>query len=134
MKPLLAIALMWSVAYAQNVSPLPQAAPPSNEASPETPDATPVVPEIAPPAGAGFVPDQSWVGRYVYSNDGKNLGTIAEVSTLGPLIDIDFDMGGFLGIGVMRKHFAAEQVRDVKSDRIILSLTKEQAENLPTEK
>jgi hypothetical protein len=138
MKPLLAIALMaWSAAYAQNVSPAPQTAPPANQALPATPDTnapTQVVPEVAPPAGAGFVPDQSWVGRFVYSNDGKSLGTIAGVNTLGPLIDIYFDMGGFLGIGTTRKHFAAELVRDLKSDRIILSLTKEQADNLPTEK
>jgi len=44
--------------------------------------------------------------------------TIVGMNTPGPLNDIYFDMGGFLGIGTARKHFVAEQVRDVKSDRI----------------
>jgi hypothetical protein len=42
-------------------------------------------------------------------------------------------MGGFLGLGATRKHVAGEQVHDVQSDRILLNLTKDQAENLPAE-
>jgi hypothetical protein len=131
MKPLLlgaAIGLMATAAYAQNPAPAPEpnATPPSNQAAPATPD----MPAPAPNA-ATFVPDQSWVGRYVYSSDGKDLGKIASVNGAGALIY--FDTGGFLGLGTTRKHVAADQVQDVKRDRIVLKLVKADADNLPAD-
>jgi hypothetical protein len=121
-------------------SPQPNAMRPAKRAAPAIPDmkaTTQTVPEPAAPAsptrGAGFVPDQSWVGRYVYSSDGKELGKIAAVNPITPTEDIYFDMGGFLGIGSTRKYVAAEQVRDVKSDRFVLNLSEAEAENLPEE-
>ena len=149
MKPLLlsaALAMIaGSAAYAQNPAPTePHAAAPANQAAPATPDMkapgqTAPAPQLNSTADSApkppiFVPDQSWVGRYVYSNDNKDLGEIASVKRTGASSDIYFDMGGFLGLGTTRKRVAAEQVRDVRSDRIILSLTKAQAENLPAEK
>jgi hypothetical protein len=120
-----------SVAYAQD--PAPSATPPANQAAPATPDmkAQPA-PESNLPSPAvskhpSFVPDQNWVGRYVYSSDNKDLGKIAAVSTNG----VDFDMGGFLGIGATRKHVAADQVGSVQADRIILRMTKAEAQKLP---
>jgi hypothetical protein len=150
MKPLLlgALALMTgSVAYAQDPtpSPKPNTMPPANQAAPATPDMKSPT-QAAPPATVApkstnadaraptFIPDQSWVGRYVYSSDGKDLGKIASVKRTGASSDIFFDMGGFLGIGTTRKHVAAEQVRDVQNDRIVLNLNKAQAEGLPSEK
>ena len=142
MKPLLigaTIATMaWSVAYAQNATPPgPHTPPTATQAPAATPDTKGVVqPAPSPqttnaPKAPTFIPDQSWVGRYVYSSDNKDLGKIASVKRTGASSDIFFDMGGFLGLGSTRKHVAAEQVRDVQSDRIILELNKAQAENLP---
>jgi hypothetical protein len=79
---------------------------------------------------SAFVPDQNWVGRYVYSSDNKDLGKIAAVSTN----EVGFDMGGFLGIGATRKHVAAEQIGSVQNDRIVLRMTKAEAEKLPADK
>ncbi len=81
-----------------------------------------------------FVPDSNWVGRYVYSSDDKDLGKIVSVKKTGASSDIYFDMGGFLGLGATRKRVAAEQVQNVQNDRIVLRLSKAEAENLPAEK
>jgi PRC-barrel domain len=131
MKPLLlgtAIALMATAAYAQNPAPAPEtdATAPSSQAVPATPD----MPAPAPSAAA-FVPDQSWVGRYVYTSDGKDLGKIASVNGAGALIY--FDTGGFLGLGATRKHVTVDQVQDVQSDRIVLKLLKADSDNLPAD-
>ena len=140
MKPRLlgaAIAMMaWNMAYAQNPSPPePHAPATANQTAPAPPDTkTLPAPQAAAPKGADFVPDQSWVGRYVYSNDGKELGKIVAVNPITPSEDIYFDTGGFLGIGTTRKYVAAEHVREVQADRIVLSLNQAEADDLPEEK
>ena len=128
-----------SAAYALDPAPSPEpnaAHPVTTQASPPAPDMkAQTAPEPARPSSAdsknpGFVPDQHWVGRYVYSSDNKDLGTIAAVKTN----QVDFDMGGFLGLGASRKHITADQVGNVQSDRIILRMTKAEAEKLPADK
>jgi hypothetical protein len=79
-----------------------------------------------------FVPDQQWVGRYVYSSDDKELGKIASVKQNGSSpSELFFDMGGFLGIGATRRSVTSDQIQDVKNDRIVLRLTQAEAKNLP---
>jgi hypothetical protein len=78
--------------------------------------------------------DEQWVGRYVYSSDGKDLGKVASVNTNGNLSQISFDMGGFLGLGATRKSVTSDQIREVQYDRIVLRLTEAEAENLPADK
>jgi hypothetical protein len=80
---------------------------------------------------AAFAPNEQWVGRYVYSSDGKDLGKIAAVKSNGSSSELLFDMGGFLGIGATRKSVTADQVQDVQKDRIVLRLSEAEAENLP---
>jgi hypothetical protein len=82
---------------------------------------------------ATFVGDEQWVGRYVYSSDGKDLGEIASVKKTSTSSDIFFDMGGFLGIGATRKHVASDQIQDVLSDRIVLRLSEADAKSLPAD-
>lgn len=78
-----------------------------------------------------LVPDQNWVGRYVYSSDGKDLGKIASVKSNGTSSEVYFDMGGFLGIGATRTHVTSDQIQEVQYDRIVLRLTQAEAKNLP---
>src|ERR1700674_4232711 len=60
-----------------------------------------------------FVPDQQWVGRYVYSSDDKELGKIASVKQNGSSpSELFFDMGGFLGIGATRRSVTSDQIQD----------------------
>ena len=80
---------------------------------------------------ATFVADETWVGRYIYSSDGKDLGKIAAVKKTGTASDIFFDMGGFLGLGATRKHVTSDQVQDVRIDRIVMRLSEADAQKLP---
>jgi hypothetical protein len=127
---------LWAstMAYAQNpaaTSPEPNATAPTNQIEPAKPDMkAQTAREPAQTAAAknpGFIPDQNWVGRYVYSSDNEDLGKVAEVNTN----QVGFDMGGFLGIGATRKHVAANQIESVQSDRIILRMTEAEADKLP---
>jgi hypothetical protein len=80
---------------------------------------------------ATFVADQTWVGRYLYSSDGKDLGKIAAVKQNGSSGEILFDAGGFLGIGATRKSITSDQIQDVKNDRVVLRLSEADAKKLP---
>jgi len=81
-----------------------------------------------------IVADEQWVGRYVYSSDGKDLGKITSVSKNGNLSQVSFDMGGFLGLGATRKSATSDQIQEVQYDRIVLRLTEAEANNLPASK
>jgi hypothetical protein len=78
-----------------------------------------------------LVPDEQWIGRYVYSSDGKDLGKIATVKKSGTSSELYFDMGGFLGIGATRTRVTSDQIQDVKNDRIVLKLREAEAKELP---
>jgi len=78
-----------------------------------------------------FVADDTWIGRSIYSSDGKELGTLALWKKNGPGSDLYIDVGGFLGLGTTRKLIKPEQVQEAKGDRIVLRLTKDEADNLP---
>ena len=134
-----------SIAFAQERTPTPEpnATPPPNQSEPATPDMkAPPVPLQTDKMGAadsatkapGVIPDPQWVGLYVYSSDNKDLGKVAAVKTSGGLNEVDFDMGGFLGLGSTRKHVTASEIDSVQADRIILRLSKTDAEALPADK
>ena len=97
------------------------------------PPTKPAAPQSAEPSAkpATFVPDQQWVGRYVYSSDDKELGKIRSVKTSGTSSQVFFDMGGFLGLGATRKSVTSNQILDVNKDRIVLRLTEAEAQKLP---
>ncbi len=77
-------------------------------------------------AGALAASDE-WIGRAVYSSDGKELGKISAVQAG----DVYADLGGFLGIGATRTQLKSDQIQEVKDDRIVLNLTEADAKNLP---
>jgi sporulation protein YlmC with PRC-barrel domain len=74
-----------------------------------------------------FSASDEWIGRSIYSSDGKELGKVASVQQG----DLNADLGGFLGIGSTRTLIKADQIQDVKDDRIVLRLTDAEAKNLP---
>ena len=120
-----------NVAYAQQAPPAPQA--PTNQMQQAAPPTKPAASQSAEPSAkpATFVPDQQWVGRYVYSSDDKELGKIKSVKTSGTSNQVFFDMGGFLGLGATRKSVTSNQILDVNKDRIVLRLTEAEAQKLP---
>lgn len=76
---------------------------------------------------SSFTASEDWVGRAVYSSDDKKLGEVAKLSGS----DIYVDIGGFLGIGETRALIKADQIQDVRDDRIVLKLPEAEAKKLP---
>jgi hypothetical protein len=74
---------------------------------------------------------QAWVGKPVYSSDGKKLGEVAAISTAdNKVTEMDASIGGFLGLGEHRIRLMPAQFK-LQSDRVVLDLTAEQAKKLP---
>lgn len=78
--------------------------------------------------GSPMKPTEAWVGRPVYSMDGKHLGEVAAIADDNVYIDI----GGFLGIGESRVLLNNSQLSAVQPDRIILKLNESEAKTLPS--
>jgi hypothetical protein len=75
----------------------------------------------------GSKPSDAWIGRAVYSSDGKHLGEVAAIAGDQVLVDI----GGFLGIGETRVALDDDQIATVTNNRIDLKLTEAEANSLP---
>lgn len=78
--------------------------------------------------GAALTATEEWIGRSVFSSDGKELGKVASIEEDGAIF---VDIGGFLGLGETRSRIAPEKIQSVTDDRIMLSLTEGEAKNLP---
>lgn len=74
-----------------------------------------------------IAPSQAWVGRSVYSIDGKHIGEVAAVAN----DNIYVDMGAFLGLGESRVLLRRAEIGSVTDDRIVLKLTEDDAKVLP---
>ena len=151
------LALAGTVAYAQDPAPKPEpgaAHPPTGrveQTTPtmKTPDGEKMHPptgrvgDVVPPlkstdkpslgvgkttTGAAFTPSEEWIGRSVFSSDGKELGKVASFEKDGAIF---VDIGGFLGLGETRTQIGAEKIQSVTNDRIVLHLSEGEAKNLP---
>jgi hypothetical protein len=78
--------------------------------------------------GSQMKPTEAWVGRAVYSSDGKNIGEVAAIAE----DSIYVDMGGFLGIGESRVLVSGRDLGSVAPDRIVLKMTETEAKTLPS--
>lgn len=76
---------------------------------------------------------KNWIGRAVYSSDGKKVGEIANLKRNpdNKVTELYADLGGFLGIGATHALISSDQIQEVKADGVVLKLTKAEAENLP---
>ncbi len=74
----------------------------------------------------------AWVDKNVYSSDDKQIGEIAAFArgTDNTVTEMHIDIGGFLGMGETRVRLMPAQFKLV-GDRAVLSVTAEQAKNLP---
>jgi hypothetical protein len=75
---------------------------------------------------------QAWVGKPVYSSDGKNLGEVAsfELSADNKITEMHANIGGFLGLGQHHVRLMPAQIV-LQSDRVVVDLTSAQAKELP---
>ena len=130
------------VAFAQTTTPTTPTTPPSTSAP-----GTTTTPSTMPPAATTTTPSRAmssdsltlteeqargWVNKNVYSSDGQNLGEVAAFARdgSGKVTEMHADVGGFLGIGETRVRLMPSQFT-LGSDRVVLSLTSEQAKTLP---
>ena len=76
---------------------------------------------------------KNWIGRAVYSSDGKKLGEIANLKRNpdNKVTELYADLGGFLGIGVTHALISSDQIQEVTADSVLLKLTEAEAKNLP---
>jgi len=76
---------------------------------------------------------KNWIGRPVYSNDGKKVGEIIELKRDpdNRVTDVFVDTGTFLGIGANRYHVTSEQVQEVKPDGLVLTLKESEVKSVP---
>jgi sporulation protein YlmC with PRC-barrel domain len=82
-----------------------------------------------------FVTEDSkkeWIGKPIYSTDGKNLGEIATVETDNDnkVTEIHADFGGVLGLGETRVRVGADKIQEVKDDRMVLKLKEVETRDL----
>jgi hypothetical protein len=91
-------------------------------------------PEQKADTGLMLTPEEvkTWVGKPVYSSDGKNLGDVAgfERAADNKVIKMQADIGGFLGMGEHRINLMPAQFT-LHTDRIVLELTSAEAKALP---
>ena len=107
--------------------------------APNTPPAAtaPTAPSVttAPKSTGATMTSQealTWVGKPVYSSDDKNLGKVVLLvrGTDNAVSELDADIGGFLGLGATHVKIMPAQFT-LQVDRVNLTLTAEQAKNLP---
>jgi hypothetical protein len=75
---------------------------------------------------------KAWVGKHVYSSDGKDLGEVAAIlrTADNKITELRADIGGFLGLGQHEVSVPAARFY-LKNDRVELDLTAAQAKELP---
>jgi hypothetical protein len=75
---------------------------------------------------------KSWLDKRVFSSDGKELGEVAAFKRAADdtVVEMHADLGGLLGIGESRVSVTPVQFK-LQDDRVVLTLTEEQAKALP---
>jgi hypothetical protein len=75
---------------------------------------------------------EAWVGKPVYSSDGKKLGEVATIlrTADNKITELRADIGGFLGMGEHRIALPATQFA-LQNDRVVLGVSAEAAKQLP---
>ncbi len=74
----------------------------------------------------------TWIDKPVFSSDGKQIGKVAafERDPDNKVTGMHADIGGFLGFGESRVNITPTQFK-LQSDRVVLSLTTAEANDLP---
>ncbi|HET6321275.1 MAG TPA: hypothetical protein VFF87_04400 [Hyphomicrobium sp.] len=78
-------------------------------------------------ADRSMMPKPDWVGRPLFSIDGKRLGEVVAVTDGKVYADI----GGFLGLGESRVMLRSTQIGSATEERIVAKVTEAEAKDLP---
>ena len=76
--------------------------------------------------------EKSWIDKRVFSSDGKELGEVAAFKRApdNTVLEMHADIGGLLGMGETRVSVTPAQFK-LQNDRVVLTLTEQQAKALP---
>lgn len=75
---------------------------------------------------------KTWIDKPVYSSDNKKIGEVASFKRGADNVvtEMQADVGGMLGMGETRVKLMPDQFK-LQGDRVVLSVTQEQAKTLP---
>jgi len=75
---------------------------------------------------------KAWVDKPIYTSDGLNIGEVVNFQrdAANNVVGMHADIGGILGFGQTRVNVTTQQFT-LKSDRVLLDMTSEQAKSLP---
>ena len=98
----------------------------------KTPDGRPIDPAGISNMSMTAQETQAWVGKPVYSSDGKKIGEVVAVArgSDDKVSEMHADIGGFLGMGETRVRLMPTQYT-MASDRVTISVTSALAKDLP---
>jgi sporulation protein YlmC with PRC-barrel domain len=76
---------------------------------------------------------KEWLGRAVYSIDGRRLGEIAALTrdSGNRVVALNANIGGYLGFDEKRVRIGATQIRAVNADGLVLDVSEAAARNMP---
>ena len=100
----------------------------------QAPDKNPLNPAGGASGPAYLVESEAkqWIVKPIYSSDDKKIGEVRALirDTAGNVTELQADIGGFLGLGKSHVRVTPAQFK-FGTDRVILSMTSEQAKLLP---
>jgi len=110
------------------------AAQPNTSANDTKPDEGIAASSAQQSAGTSLTTQEAltWIDKPVYSSDGEQIGKVAafQRDPYNKVIGMHADIGGFLGFGETRVNLMPAQFK-LESDRVVLSLTTAEANDLP---
>jgi sporulation protein YlmC with PRC-barrel domain len=76
---------------------------------------------------------KGWVGRPVYSSDGKKVGEVIEIKhdPDTKITEAYIDTGTFLGMGATQYRVTSQQIEEVMPDSLVLTLKESEVKSLP---
>ena len=98
----------------------------------KTPDGRPMDPAGISNMSMTAQETQAWVGKPVYSSDGKKIGSVVAFArgSDDKVSEMHADIGGFLGMGETRVRLMPTQYT-MASDRVTINVTSALAKDLP---
>jgi hypothetical protein len=124
-----ALVLGGGLALAQTTPTTPQSSPPSAATKPSETTATK---QNESKVTLTEAQAKSWIDRPVFTSDGKEIGEVAAFKRAGDntILELHADIGGILGLGETRVSLTPAQFK-LQTDRVVLTLTEQQAKALP---
>jgi hypothetical protein len=138
--PAIAATLLATSAFAQTTTtpPTTTTPAPSNTMPSTTTPSTTMTPSTsmstsdARPITLTEAEAKAWVNKVVVSSDGRNVGEVVAFArdSSGKVTEMHADIGGFMGLGETRIRLMPAQFK-MEADRVILTVTAEQAKTMP---